>query len=187
MKKTHLNIGLLAHVDAGKTTLSEALLYCTGTRRTLGRVDHRDAFLDTHSLERQRGITIFSKQALLETEQLQVTLLDTPGHADFISEAERVMPVLDCALLIISGTDGLQAHTMTLWKLLERYGVPAFVFVNKMDLPGKEKAALLRQLQSLGNCLDTTDRDVFFENAAMCDEALLEQFLESVVLNYLNC
>ena len=144
MSKQNLVMGIFAHVDAGKTTLSEALLYCTGARRTLGRVDHKDAFLDTHELERQRGITIFSKQARTETEHLQLTLLDTPGHADFISEAERVMPVLDCALLIISGTDGLQAHTMTLWKLLERYGVPAFIFVNKTDLPGKEKSELLR-------------------------------------------
>ena len=182
MEKRHVNLGLLAHVDAGKTTLSEALLYCTGARRTLGRVDHKDAFLDTHELERQRGITIFSKQARTETEHLQLTLLDTPGHADFISEAERVMPVLDCALLIISGTDGLQAHTMTLWKLLERYGVPAFIFVNKTDLPGKEKSELLRQLQSLGNCLDTTEEDAFLEGAAMCDEALLEQFLETGTL-----
>ena len=179
VKKQNINLGLLAHVDAGKTTLSEALLYRTGARRTLGRVDHRDAFLDTHALERQRGITIFSKQALLETERFQVMLLDTPGHADFISEAERVMPVLDAALLIISGTDGLQAHTMTLWKLLERYGVPVFVFVNKTDLPGKEKPELLRQLQTLGNCLDATDEDAFGEGAAMCDEALLEQFLET--------
>ena len=182
MEKRHLNLGLFAHVDAGKTTLSEALLYCTGARRTLGRVDHKDAFLDTHALERQRGITIFSKQALLETEHLRITLLDTPGHADFISEAERVMPVLDCALLIISGTDGLQAHTMTLWKLLERYAVPVFIFVNKTDLPGKEKAALLRQLQTLGNCLDTTDEAAFLEGAAMCDETLLEQFLETGAL-----
>ena len=182
MEKRHLNIGLLAHVDAGKTTLSEALLYCTGARRTLGRVDHKDAFLDTHALERQRGITIFSKQALLETEHLRITLLDTPGHADFISEAERVMPVLDCALLIISGTDGLQAHTMTLWKLLERYAVPVFIFVNKTDLPGKERTELLRQLQTLGNCLDATDEAAFLEGAAMCDEALLEQFLETGAL-----
>jgi len=179
VKKTPCCMGLLAHVDAGKTTLSEALLYCTGARRTLGRVDHKDAFLDTHALERQRGITIFSKQARTETEALQLTLLDTPGHADFISEAERVMPVLDCALLIISGTDGLQAHTMTLWKLLERYSVPVFVFVNKTDLPGKETQELLRQLQTLGNCIDATEEAAFFEGAAMCDEALLERFLET--------
>ena len=180
MKKQHICIGLVAHVDAGKTTLSEALLYCTGVRRTLGRVDHRDAFLDTHNLERERGITIFSKQALLETERLAVTLLDTPGHADFTAEAERVMPVMDCAVLIISGTDGIQAHTATLWKLLERYQVPVFLFLNKMDLPGKEKAALLEQLQkNFGSgCVDFTD-GAFEESVAMCDEALLESYLET--------
>ena len=181
MDKRNICVGLLAHVDAGKTTLSEALLYRTGARRTLGRVDHGDAFLDTHAIERQRGITIFSKQALLETPRLHITLLDTPGHADFSAEAERVMPVLDCAVLIISGTDGIQAHTMTLWKLLERYHVPVFLFINKMDLPGKEKAALLAQLQrSFGaGCIDFTDEDTLAENVAMCDEALLEGYLEA--------
>lgn len=181
MEKKHICIGLLAHVDAGKTTLSEALLYQTGTRRTLGRVDHRDAFLDTHTLERARGITIFSKQALLQTRQLNITLLDTPGHADFSAEAERVMQVLDCAVLIISGTDGIQAHTATLWKLLERYHVPVFVFINKMDLPGKEKDALLAQLQrNFGSgCMDFTDEQTFAESVAMCDEALLENYLET--------
>ena len=123
-KKAPCSIALLAHVDAGKTTLSEALLYASGTRRTLGRVDHADAFLDTHALERARGITIFSKQARLETPHRVITLVDTPGHVDFSAEAERVMPVLDCAVLVISGTDGVQAHTQTLWRLLERYGVP---------------------------------------------------------------
>ena len=137
--------GLLAHVDAGKTTLSEAMLYEAGARRTLGRVDHQDAFLDTHALERARGITIFSKQALLETEHRAVTLVDTPGHVDFSAEAERIMPVLDCAVLVISGTDGVQAHTRTLWQLLERYQVPVCLFVNKMDLPGAaENLELLR-------------------------------------------
>ena len=181
MEKQHICMGLLAHVDAGKTTLSEALLYQTGTRRTLGRVDHRDAFLDTHSLERARGITIFSKQALLETPQLSITLLDTPGHADFSAEAERVMTVLDCAVLIISGTDGIQAHTATLWKLLERYQVPVFLFINKMDLPGKEKASLLSQLQrNFGSgCMDFTDSQTLMESTAMCDEALLESYLET--------
>ena len=127
VKKTPCCTGLLAHVDAGKTTLSEALLYCSGTRRNLGRVDHKDAFLDTHELERSRGITIFSKQARLETENRQVILVDTPGHVDFSAEAERTMPILDCAVLVISGTDGVQAHTVTLWKLLERYHVPVFL------------------------------------------------------------
>ena len=145
MKK--LTVGIMAHVDSGKTTLSEALLYCTGTIRKLGRVDHRDAYLDTHSLERERGITIFSKQARLRTETLALTLLDTPGHADFSAEMERVLPVLDYAILVISGTDGVQAHTQTVWRLLARYAVPAFLFVNKMDLAGADRAAVLAQLK----------------------------------------
>ena len=139
MGKLHTTVGLLAHVDAGKTTLSEALLYCSGAVRTLGRVDHKDAFLDTHELERQRGITIFSKQARLATENREITLVDTPGHADFAAEAERVMPILDAAVLVIGATDGIQAHTLTLWRLLERYSVPTFLFINKTDLPGKSK------------------------------------------------
>jgi small GTP-binding protein len=182
VKKTPCNIGLLAHVDAGKTTLSEALLYTSGARRSLGRVDHRDAFLDTHDLERSRGITIFSKQALLETEHRAVTLVDTPGHVDFSAEAERIMPILDCAVLLISGTDGVQAHTMTLWKLLERYHVPTFLFINKMDLPDTERAELLAQLQSQlsSGCVDFgADGDSVAESCAMCDEALLETYLET--------
>ncbi|MBQ5865851.1 MAG: GTP-binding protein, partial [Oscillospiraceae bacterium] len=181
-KKAPCSIALLAHVDAGKTTLSEALLYTSGARRTLGRVDHKDAFLDTHELERARGITIFSKQARLETDSLAVTLVDTPGHVDFSTEAERTMPILDCAVLVISGTDGLQAHTMTLWRLLERYHVPTFLFLNKMDLPGKTKEELLQQLQEqLGSgCVDFgAEFEEIAENAAMCDEALLENYLES--------
>ncbi len=171
--------GLLAHVDAGKTTLSEALLYCSGTRRSFGRVDHGDAYLDTHTLERERGITIFSKQTLLSTAHLDMTLVDTPGHVDFSAEAERVMPVLDCAVLIISGTDGVQAHTVTLWRLLERYHVPVMLFINKMDLPGTDRAALLQQLQKeLHPGIAAYDGD-FEENAAMCDEALLETYLEA--------
>ena len=177
--KQALCVGILAHVDAGKTTLSEAMLYCSGARRTLGRVDHRDAFLDTHDLERQRGITIFSKQALFETANRAVTLVDTPGHADFSAEAERVMPILDCAVLVISGTDGIQAHTLTLWRLLEQYSVPVFLFINKMDLPGKERSALLGQLQSQFSaaCVDfSQDKEAIAEAAAMCDEALLENY-----------
>ena len=180
--KKDLILGIFAHVDAGKTTLSEALLYCTGARRTLGRVDHRDAFLDTHDLERARGITIFSKQALLETKTRQITLVDTPGHGDFAAEAERVMPILDCAVLVISGTDGIQAHTLTLWKLLERYSVPVVLFINKMDLPGKGREELLAQLQQqLGqSCVDFSQQtDTLAESVAMCDEGLLERFLES--------
>ena len=181
-KKAPCSIALLAHVDAGKTTLSEALLYVSGAKRTLGRVDHRDAFLDTHDLERSRGITIFSKQARLESEHRAITLVDTPGHVDFSTEAERTLPILDCAVLVISGTDGVQAHTVTLWKLLERYNVPTFLFINKMDLPGCQKEKLLSQLQSQlsAGCVDFTGEfDEICESAAMCDEALLETYLET--------
>ncbi len=180
--KLPCNIGLLAHVDAGKTTLSEALLYVSGARRTLGRVDHRDAYLDTHALERERGITIFSKQARLETANRAVTLVDTPGHVDFSTEAERTMPILDCAVLVISAADGVQAHTMTLWRLLERYHVPVFLFINKMDLPDTDQEKRLAQLQAQlsPHCVDfTADFDTIAENAAMCDEALLETYLET--------
>ena len=179
-KKTPCSIGLLAHVDAGKTTLSEALLYVSGARRTLGRVDHQDAYLDTHALERARGITIFSKQARIAAENREFVLVDTPGHVDFSAEAERTMPILDCAVLVISGTEGIQAHTLTLWRLLERYQVPVFLFINKMDLPGMEKDALLEQLQSQLSpaCTDfNQDYDAIAEVAALCDEALLENYL----------
>ena len=180
--KRPLSTGLLAHVDAGKTTLSEALLYVSGARRTLGRVDHRDAFLDTHALERARGITIFSKQARLETANRAVILVDTPGHVDFSAEAERTMPILECAVLVVSGTDGVQAHTVTLWRLLERYHVPTFLFINKMDLPGVEREKLMAQLQEQLSpaCVDFgIDADQIAESAAMCDEALLETYLET--------
>ena len=181
-KKAPCCTALLAHVDAGKTTLSEALLYMAGARRTLGRVDYGDAFLDTHTLERARGITIFSKQARFQTAHRDVTLVDTPGHVDFSAEAERTMPILDCAVLVISGTDGIQAHTLTLWRLLERYQVPTFLFVNKMDLPGMEKEAVLKQLQTQFSpaCVDfTAEREAVAEACAMCDEALLETYLET--------
>ena len=180
VKKTPCCTGLLAHVDAGKTTLSEALLYTSGALRTLGRVDHGDAFLDTNNLERERGITIFSKQAMLTTPRLNITLVDTPGHVDFSAETERTLSILDCAVLVISGTDGVQAHTLTLWNLLEKYQVPTFLFINKMDLPGADRAALLAQLQKQlsPGCLDFgTDQDSIAENATMCDEALLETYL----------
>ena len=180
--KRPLVCGLLAHVDAGKTTLSEALLYASGARRVLGRVDHGDAYLDTEKLERERGITIFSKQARIETGHRSVTLVDTPGHVDFGAETERVLPILDCAILVISGTDGVQAHTLTLWQLLERYQVPVFLFVNKMDLPGAEKGKLLEELQKRCSaaCVDFTQEEAsLLEAAAMCDEALLENYLES--------
>ena len=178
--KIPTTVGLLAHVDAGKTTLSEALLYVAGVRRTLGRVDHRDAYLDTHNLERARGITIFSKQAQLPEQH--ITLLDTPGHVDFAPEAERVMPVLSCAVLVISGTDGVQAHTITLWQLLRRYAVPTFLFLNKMDLPGKSREELMQELQEAfgpGFVDFTQPQEAIWENAALCDEALLETYLET--------
>ena len=178
--KNPLSVGLLAHVDAGKTTLSEGLLYVSGTRRVLGRVDHGDAFLDSFLLERQRGITIFSKQARIAGKRRDLTLVDTPGHVDFAAEAERVMPVLDCAVLVISGSDGVQAHSRTLWQLLERYQVPVFLFINKMDLPGADKEALMGALQKEfgSGCVDfTQDEGSLWEAAALCDEALLESYL----------
>ena len=186
VKKTPCCTGLLAHVDAGKTSLSEALLYVSGQRRELGRVDHGDAYLDTHALERSRGITIFSKQALLSTESLDITLVDTPGHVEFGAEAERVLPILDCAVLVISGTDGVQAHTLTLWRLLESYRVPVFLFINKMDLAGAEREKLMAQLQQQlsPHCVDfSQDEDALAEACALCDEALLEQYLETGALS----
>ena len=177
-----LVLGILAHVDAGKTTLSEGLLYIGGAVRKLGRVDHGNAFLDTEILERERGITIFSKQARLEMGDTQVTLLDTPGHVDFSAEMERTLQVLDCAILVISGTDGVQSHTETLWRLLERYQVPVVLFVNKMDLHAAEKETLMEQLQQRldGGCVDFSlpeeERD---ENVAMGSEEALEQYLET--------
>ena len=146
--KRVLNVGLLAHVDAGKTTLSESILYQSGAIRNLGRVDHQDAFLDTDEMERERGITIFSKQAVLTWKDTEITLLDTPGHVDFSAEMERVLQVLDCAVLVISGADGVQGHTETLWKLLTRYGIPVFLFVNKMDQEGTDCGKLLAELKS---------------------------------------
>ena len=180
-KYSNTVLGILAHVDAGKTTLSEAMLYLSGKLKKLGRVDHRDSFLDNHSLERQRGITIFSKQAQMELGERSFTLLDTPGHVDFSAEAERTLRVLDYAVLVISGTDGVQAHTETLWKLLERYEVPSFVFVTKMDLPVCDREGLLKELQSRisEHCLDfAADRDELYENLAMCDENAMESYLE---------
>ena len=173
-------IGILAHVDAGKTTLAEAMLYRAGKLKKLGRVDHRDSFLDTHSLERQRGITIFSKQARFSLPEREVTLLDTPGHADFSAETERTLPVLDCAVLVISGTDGVQAHTETLWRLLKRYAVPVFVFITKRDLPGKDRTELMEELRRRldDNCVDFTERDEdWAERIALCDEKAMERVL----------
>lgn len=179
-KKIPCCTGLLAHVDAGKTTLSEALLYCAGARRSLGRVDHKDAFLDTHALERSRGITIFSKQARFSTANREITIVDTPGHVDFAAETERALSVLDCAILVINGTDGVQSHTLTLWKLLERYSVPVFLFVNKTDLAGVDRNKVLQSLQQQlsDHIVDfTEDQETVQENAALCDEALMEQYL----------
>ena len=185
--------GLLAHVDAGKTTLSEGLLYTGGMIRNLGRVDKQDAFLDTNAMERERGITIFSKQAVLTFDGMTVTLLDTPGHVDFSAEMERTLQVLDYAILVISGADGIQGHTRTLWHLLEKYQIPVFLFINKMDQPGTDAAHCLFELkqQLSDNCIAFTDTDsrAFYEEAAMCDEAALEQFLESetIALDTMQC
>ncbi len=185
MKK--ITIGILAHVDAGKTTLSEALLYTTGTTRKLGRVDHKDAFLDTHSLERSRGITIYSKQAVFSYGDTEFTLLDTPGHVDFSAEAERVLQVLDYAVLLISGTDGVQSHTETLWYLLKSYHIPVFVFVNKMDLSQSGKELIVAELQRRldASCIDfsgsegaSLENDTA-ENAALCDEAMMQEYLDA--------
>ena len=175
-------LGILAHVDSGKTTLSEAMLYRAGVTRRLGRVDHKDAFLDTDALEKERGITIFSKQALLTAGDTDITLLDTPGHVDFSTETERTLQVLDYAVLVVSGTDGVQSHTETLWRLLRRYHVPTFVFVNKMDLPGMERQELLAQLnRRLGEGFvdfgaEQADRD---EALALCDENLMDRMLDA--------
>ena len=175
-------LGILAHVDSGKTTLSEAMLYRAGVTRRLGRVDHKDAFLDTDALEKARGITIFSKQALLTAGDTDITLLDTPGHVDFSTETERTLQVLDYAVLVVSGTDGVQSHTETLWRLLRRYHVPTFVFVNKMDLPGMERQELLAQLnRRLGEGFvdfgaEQADRD---EALALCDENLMNRMLDA--------
>ncbi len=181
MKK--LAIGILAHVDSGKTTLSEALMYCSGNISKLGRVDHRSSFLDTFALERERGITIFSKQAVLKYNNSEFTLLDTPGHIDFSAEAERTLQVLDYAILVVSGTDGVQSHTTTLWRLLSRYNIPTFVYVNKMDLQGSEKQAVLQQLKNkLSDCciefVNHINEDEFKEAVALCHEDLLLKYYE---------
>lgn len=184
--KKNICVGLLAHVDAGKTTLAEGLLYTGGRIRKLGRVDHGDAFLDNFALERERGITIFSKQAQISWEGLDITLLDTPGHVDFSAEMERTLQVLDYALLVISGSDGVQGHVQTLWHLLEQYGISAFLFVNKMDQPDTDKEKILRELQTKldSGCQEfgpeaESKGPEFLETLAMCDEALMEEYLET--------
>lgn len=193
--KKQICVGILAHVDAGKTTLSEGLLYLCGEIRKLGRVDHGNAFLDTYELERERGITIFSKQAVLKTENMEITLLDTPGHVDFSAEMERTLQVLDYAILVINGMDGVQSHTMTLWRLLARYEIPVFLFVNKMDQQGTDREGLLADLRKRlnENCMDfgpmtaekerensdPEEREALLENLSMCEETLLETYLET--------
>ena len=184
MKK--LVIGILAHVDAGKTTLSEGMLYLSGSINKLGRVDHKDAFLDHNSLERERGITIFSKQAVFSTPELEITLMDTPGHVDFSAEMERTLQVLDYAILVISGTDGVQSHTETLWRLLRRYHIPTFVFINKMDLAGADKPAILSELQKRlsEKCVDmNAPAQLRDEALSLCDERLLDLYLEEGALS----
>lgn len=181
MKK--LVIGILAHVDAGKTTLSESMLYLSGKIRKLGRVDNKDAYLDNYELERARGITIFSKQAMLEIEDTKITLLDTPGHVDFSAEMERTLQVLDYAILVISGADGVQGHTSTLWRLLKMYHIPVFIFVNKMDQPGTDKEKLLEELKKRldDGCVEFNQdsSEFFYDELAMCDESLMETYLET--------
>ena len=182
MSDNNIVLGILAHVDAGKTTLSEAMLYLSGKLKKLGRVDHRDSFLDNNSLERARGITIFSKQAVMPLGEMTVTLLDTPGHVDFSAEAERSLQVLDYAVLVISGTDGVQAHTETLWKLLERYNVPVLIFVTKMDLPGCDRQEIMDGLRTRLSecCVDfSAEGDALFESAAMCSEEAMDEYIET--------
>lgn len=182
----HICAGLLAHVDAGKTTLAESILYTCGNIRSLGRVDHGDAFLDNYTQERARGITIFSKQAKIQWKDMGITLLDTPGHVDFSAEMERTLQVLDYAILVISGADGVQGHTETLWRLLKRYGIPVFLFVNKMDQPGTDREKLLAELRERldGGCMEfgeraeREEREAFLDAAAMCSEGLMEEYLE---------
>ena len=184
--KKHLVIGILAHVDAGKTTLSESILFETGKIRSQGRVDNGDAYLDTDRMEKERGITIFSKMATFELKDIAVSLLDTPGYIDFSAEMEKTLGVLDYAILVVNGADGVQGHTETLWKLLKRYGVPVFIFVNKMDQPGTDKEALLKDLEKhFGNAaVDFSDAGVYSmsetlkENIAMCDDRIMEKYLE---------
>lgn len=196
----YINIGIVAHVDAGKTTLSESMLYHAGAIRKLGRVDHKDAFLDTDQMERERGITIFSKQAVFRWKDRTITLLDTPGHVDFSAEMERVLQVLDCAVLVVSGADGVQGHTQTLWKLLKRYHIPTFLFVNKMDQEGTDGEKLLKELRKrFGENVvpfvdimtesDCPGGKVFLhakegaveevlEELAVCEDDMMEEYLE---------
>ena len=185
MKK--LAVGILAHVDAGKTTLSEGMLYLSGKIQTLGRVDKKDAYLDTHDLERKRGITIFSKQAIFDLGDTEITLLDTPGHVDFSTEMERTLRVLDYAILVISGADGVQGHTKTVWQLLSLYNIPVFLFVNKMDQPGTSKSVLLEKLKDelsevcVDFSLDGTEQ--FYEELALCHDDLMDDFINNETID----
>ena len=169
--------GILAHVDSGKTTLSEAMLYKSGTIRTHGRVDHGNAFLDTNEIEREKGITIFSKQAVMTIGDTTLTLLDTPGHIDFSTETERTLSVLDYCILVISGADGVENHTKTLWKLLDRYNVPTFIFINKMDISHYTKEEILADIHKhlSENAVIISDTD----SLVLCDEAIMEEYLEN--------
>ena len=198
INKNKISVGLLAHVDAGKTTLSEALLYLTGAIRKMGRVDDRDAFLDTYELERERGITIFSKQAVFEMGDKIITLLDTPGHVDFSAEMERTIQVLDAAVLVVSGADGVQGHTRTVWRLLKRHHVPVFLFINKMDQSGCDKQGVMQDLKANldENCVDfggwsgekgewdpkETQTDDFYQELAVCDEGIMESYFENGII-----
>ena len=180
-----LTVGIMAHVDAGKTTLAEALLFRTGEIRKRGRVDHGDSWLDTNEIERSRGITVFAHQASLTLGDTVFTLLDTPGHVDFSAETERTMQVLDYALLVISGTDGVQSHTRTLWRLLEQYGVPVILFVNKMDLSDRTETALMQELQGRlsQSCVQfDTDYDTLCEHAASATEVLMNTYFDTDTL-----
>ena len=180
MLSRNLCVGILAHVDAGKTTLSEGIMYKSGALRKLGRVDHRDAFLDTDTQERERGITIFSKQAMLRWNDRDITLMDTPGHVDFSGEMERVLPVLDAAILVISGADGVQGHTATLWRLLKKYNIPAFIFVNKMDQAGTDRKKVMSEMHRyLSDAVTDFEDENYLENAACHDESAMEEFLDT--------
>ncbi|MCQ2420208.1 MAG: GTP-binding protein, partial [Clostridia bacterium] len=175
-------IGALAHVDAGKTTLSEALLYRTGNIRKLGRVDHKDSFLDTDVQERERGITIFSKQAVLQLPEVTLTLLDTPGHVDFSAEMERTLQVLDYAVLVISGPAGVQGHTHTLWSLLRRFQIPTILFINKMDMAGTDQQAIMASLQKELSeaCVDfSCDKEELFDAVSLLDEDVMDHYLQT--------
>lgn len=171
-------VGILAHVDAGKTTMAEAMLFKSGKIRNPGRVDHKDAYLDTHSLEKERGITIFSKQAVFDTGEFRINLLDTPGHMDFSAEMERTLSVLDCAILVISGVDGVQAHTETLWRLLRRHRLPVFLWINKMDRCEKSHEEIIKDLSEHFGSGFSDFSELNYEELAMSDEAALDEYME---------